>query len=208
MVRPSSWHALGICRLWILAQLPAGRPVLAAGFDGVLRADPRDDLALPGGKDAFPQEERTGVAQSVLALLRCLCNCSVQKWRRGRGHGVVACCWHTFRESGLLQQIIDQRLQWQHLRKVDQGWLLFDTLRLLFNEQGTPTTQGGRQASPHNMPIPKHSYKVLGQPVCPRGFMPLWHVGGTHFRAHRSTVAGDHPSPQVDRSCSIPIRPV
>ena len=192
----------------MLAQLPAGRPVLAAGFDGVLRADPRDDLALPGGKDAFPQEERTGAAQSVLALLRCLCNCSVQKWRRGRGHGVVACCWHTFRESGLLQWIIDQRLQWQHLHKVEQDWLLFDTLRLLFNEQGAPTTQGRRQASPPNVPIPKHSYKVLGQPDGPGGFMPLWHVGGTHFRAHRSTVAGDHPSPQVDRSCSIPIRPV
>ena len=60
---------------------------------------------------------------------------------------MVACCLHAFQKPGLLQRLIDQRLQWQQLHKLDQDRLLFDALRLLFNEQGVPT------------------YTVLGQPV-------------------------------------------
>ena len=150
-------------------QLPAGRPVLVAmprsarrcrvdvlsddddvhcrGIPGVLRADPRDDVVLSGGEDVLPRAERAVAAQSVLASLKRPCKCSVQKRRRGRDHGVVACCLHAFREPGLLQRLIDQRLQWQQLHKLDQDRLLFGALRLLFNEQGVPT------------------YTVLGQPV-------------------------------------------
>ena len=110
---------------------------------------------------------------------------SVQKRRRGRDHGVVASCLDAFREPGLLQRVIDQQLLWQQLHKLHQDRLLFNVLRLLFREQGVPTTRERPEDSAPSVAVPKQSYEVLGQPICRggKGFMLLWGVGATHFRA-------------------------
>ena len=142
---------------------------------------PGSDVVFSGREKVLPQEECTIAAQLVLASLRRPYSCSAAKRRRGRDHRVVACCLHAFQKPGLLQRLIDQRLQWQQLHKLDQGRLLFDILRLLFHEQGVA-----------------RYYTVLGQPVCRGGFMLLWGVGSTRFRAIYNTVAEGHPSPPVD----------
>ena len=120
------------------AMVPAAarlrRPVANEGTGGPRRCC----VAWRGG--CVCPERSAPLQHNLLASLRCPCKCSVQKRRRGRDHAVVACCLHAFREPGL-------RLQWQQLHKLDQDRLLFDALRLLFNEQGVPTNT------------------VLGQPV-------------------------------------------
>ena len=94
---------------------------------------------------------------------------SVQKQRRGRDHGVVASCLDAFREPGLLQRVIDQQLLWQQLHKLHQDRLLFNVLRLLFREQGVPTTRERPEDSARSVAVPKQSYEVLGQPICRGG---------------------------------------
>ena len=175
------------------------RPARRCRVDALSDDDPQDNVVLSGGEDALPEEERTVAVESVLASLRRRrCSCSVQKRRRRLRHGVAACCLDTLQELGLLQRLIDQRLRWQQLHKLDQDRLLFDVLRLLFIEQGAPMTRERPQASPPNVPIHKLSYTVLGQPVCRGGFMLLWGVGSTRFRAILNAVAEGNSSPPVD----------
>ena len=119
--RLSSWHALGICGLWAVAcavQPPASRLILAAIHRS--RVDTLSDKdSVPGGDVVLAGREEVIAAQSVVASLRRPCSCSAAKRRRGRDHGVVACCLHTFQKPGLLQRLIDQRLQRQQLHKLD-----------------------------------------------------------------------------------------
>ena len=135
--------AMFLCPFWQHLRPPLLQPALAAmacpahrchvgalsddhggGTPGVLWASP-DDIVLSGGEDALTREERTVAAQSVLAFLRCPCNCTVHKRRGGRDHRLVACCLHACWVPGLLQQVIDQQVPCQHVRKLDRtGYFL------------------------------------------------------------------------------------
>ena len=88
-------------------------------------------LCCLAGRMCLPRAERAVAAQSLGIIEMPL---QVQRSETAPWAGSRSCCMFL-------------RLQWQQFHKLDQGRLLFDALRLLFNQQGVPV------------------YTVLGQPV-------------------------------------------
>lgn len=140
-----------------------------------------DDPA--GGCDERCKADADTVKASFLRMLVGKCRCS-KKVRGGTREGqVLGGCAAAFLSGGRLEELVEHRLAWKKLHKLDQDRLLFNVLLGCCSN----VVEGARM-----------TYTFLGQHVCKAMFCSLWGVGFSRMQSMLRAVRSGASGPPTD----------